>query len=447
MKLQDISKKQMITAGAAALLVITAGCGMAFSRSGGIAVNSVSVQYGSLEDTYTEEGVIRDGQEVHILANVSGSVKEVVVQENDAIQSGDILFLIDSRDYLYEKELHQSALAGYQAQLEQSNINQVMAASPQEYLDSLVQDQTSGLAVYESAVTQWNAADQLYAAGVIAKTEWEQAKAAYESAKSAYGKAKNRLDESKRQFEALKKEGLTDLDINEKFYQSTKDQLNALVQSEQTTMDQLDLKIQDCEIRAEADGIITSLPGKNLSMVQVGQELVVINQMSQGLTVESEVLTTIAPYLAPGDPVVVTLKLRGRDQTYQGTIAKIYDFASQSTSALGLNEYRVKVKIAVAEPVGETAVSEMSLKDGYGVDVAFTLYRATDKLLVPAGAVFRFQNQDYVYTLEDSRAVKTAVQVEYKSGTQAVIVEGLTEQALIISNVDSEGIYDGVKVK
>ena len=270
---------------------------------------------------------------------------------------------------------------------------------------------------------------------------FEQAKAAYEQAKAEKEKAENRLSESRSRLNSLEQQGLTKTDLNERFYESTLDQLRALWQSEQTAVNQLADQIADCEITADRDGIISSFAGKELSAVQAGQEVAVISGTSELVEAEAQVLTTIAPYIRVGDPVTVTQKLRGQELSYSGKITEVYGFANQTTSALGLKEYRVTVKAVL-----ETGDTE-ALKDGYGIDMNFTLYQGENCLVIPAGAVFHFQDQEYVYAVEGGRAVKRPVTLEYQSGTQAVVKEGIEKGTVLIENVDEKELYDGVRVR
>ena len=424
-----------------ALLVLAASAGMIFKGRSGLRVGILEVAETDFQDHYTEDGVIHRGQQYKILSRVSGTVLETAVEENTEVHAGDLIMKIDSRDLLYEQQLHQSALEGYEAQLSQSQISQLMSSTPTEYLSALEQELQSAAAALQLAQTKWEADSTLYGEGFLSKADMEQTEAAYEQAKADKEKAENRLSESRSRLSSLEKQGLTKADMDEQFYESTLDQLRALLQSEQTAVEQLADQIEDCVITADRDGIISSFAGRELSAVQAGQEVAVISGTSGLVEAEAQVLTTIEPYIKVGDQVTVTQKLRGQELSYDGKVTEVYDFANQTTSALGLKEYRVTVK-AVLEAEGTEA-----LKDGYGVDMSFMLYNGENCLVIPAGAVFHFQDQDYVYVVEDSRAVKRAVTLEYQSGTQAVVKSGIEKGTVLVENVDEKELYEGVRVR
>ena len=75
-------------------------------------------------------------------------------------------------------------------------------------------------------------------------------------------------------------------------------------------------QIARCRVKAERDGIVTSLPVKEMSVIQAGETAAVINSR-EGMKAEADVLTNIAPYIKEGEPVEVTLQLRGRDEPLQ----------------------------------------------------------------------------------------------------------------------------------
>ncbi|MDR7813633.1 efflux RND transporter periplasmic adaptor subunit [Lacrimispora sp.] len=405
----------------------------------GTPVQTAAASYEAVEDRYTEEGTITAGGEYRLVSEASGPVKEVKVRENDGVKAGDILFTVDDRDLLQEKSLCESALAGYQAKLEQSRIGQVMTSSPQEYLDSIRAEVSAKEADYQAAKTLIDASQSLYSAGSISRVEWEKDRASYEYASLAWEQAKSRYEESRRFLESLKAGGIDETTINGRFYDSVEEQLRAQIKSQETTMEQLDDKLKKCVVTADRDGIITSLPVKDMSYIQAGETAVTISGRGK-IQAESDVLTSIAPYLTPGDKVTVILQLRNQDQMYGGTISQVYDYAAKGTSALGMDEYRVHVKIDMDEN------TELEGKEGYGANIRFTLYQGEHKLVIPSSAVFQLDDQNYVFVIKNGKAEKLLVEVEYKTSSQAVIKEGLAEGQKVIDHVDSEEIYEGAKV-
>lgn len=406
-----------------------------------IAVDAYTLSETDMEDVFTEKGRVKQGEKMHIISKVSGAVEEVAVFENSLVKKGDLLIRIDKRDLNYQKQLRESNLNALLAKKDESDINQLMRVSPTEYLKTLNQSLASAEAAYSANSSEYRAKQELGNTGAIAPIEIEAARANYESSKTAYESAKIRRDESKKYLEELKKEGLTEADINEKFYKSIALQLDSAIEGERAAIEQIDKQIEDCEIRADADGIVIALPVKDLSMVGIGQELVLLAHTATKTQVECEVLTDIVPYLHTGDSAKIRWGHRGVDTEYAASIKEIYDFANEGKSAIGLKEYRVKVILEIQE--GEGA----SPKDGYGVDVDFSLYKNEHTLAVPLSAIFEYDDKDYLFKIVKGKAVLSPVTIEYKSSLKAVISEGAVSGDIIILNADTEGLEDGKAVR
>ena len=406
-----------------------------------IDVEVYTVKPGEVDDTYKENAVISLGKEYHILSKVNGSIEEVLVNENSPVKKGDVLIKISSRDLEYQKQLRHSSLDSYIAKKEESDIGKLMATSPMEYISGLKSSLDTAKAAYEAAQTDYSAKQALYEAQSVSLIELETSRANFENAKSNYETASKRLDESNKYLQSLKAEGLSEKDISEKFYESTKKQIEAAIESEKTAIAQLEHQIEDCEVKAEYDGIISKIPAKDISMAVAGQELAVIDTNNNECRLECSVLTDVIPYLHVGDRMKAEFNLRGVKKSFDGKISEIYDFATEEKSPLGLNEYRVKL-VAVLDNAGDDI-----LKNGYGVDAIFTLYKNDNAIAVPIGSVFTEDELDYVFKIENKTAKKTPVSIVYKSSTQAVISEGLKEDDKVIINADEEKLNDGSKVR
>ena len=400
-----------------------------------IDVEVYTVKPGEVNDTYKENAVISLGKEYHILSKVNGSIEEVLVNENSPVKKGDVLIKISSRDLEYQKQLRQSSLDSYTAKKEESDIGKLMATSPMEYISGLKSSLDTAKAAYEAAQTDYSAKQALFEAQSVSLIELETSRANFENAKSNFETASKRLDESNKYLQTLKGQGLSEKDISEKFYESTKKQIEAAIESEKTSIAQLEHQIEDCEVKAEYDGIISKIPAKDISMAVAGQELAVIDTNNNEYRLECSVLTDVIPYLHVGDVMEAEFNLRGLQKTYSGKISEIYDFATED------KEYRVKL-VAILDNVEDDI-----LKSGYGVDAIFTLYKNDETISVPIGSVFSEDEVDYVFKIEDKKAKKTPVSISYKSSTQAVITEGLKEDDKVIINSDEEKLNDGSKVR
>lgn len=448
----SVSGKKIIMIAAAAILIAAAAGGIYRLTAGsGVKIQKARVLRQPVRDTYTQEGKLTFGGNYQMISEVSGPVLKICVKENQVVHAGDILFQIDDSDYRYRREQAENAVAGFEAQLESSRIGQMMTSSPTEYLESLQKEAEAARAAFQTAQTSYSAAQALYAAGDISLVEYEQFAAQYRSAQAAYEQARSRSEQSGNYLAKLEAEGISQDALNEQFYSSETRQLQAQIDEQKVGISQLDDKIGKCTVRADRNGRVVSLPVKDLSMVQAGQLCAELRAMEEA-EAETDVLTSIAPYMKTGDPVELKLGLRGSDEVWQAEICEVYDYAEKGMSALGLDEYRVHVKAVIkeAEKMSETDRARLLSRDGYGIDMTFTLYDADDALTVPSGAVFTSEGSDYVYVVENGRAVRRKIKASYRSSSLVVLDESsgeVREGDTVIDQADTKGIYEGVKVR
>lgn len=440
MKQNRKKRKYILWLFLAAVCLLAGGAAVLFGKDKGVQITTTKLARMHVTDTYTEEGELSVGGSYEVVAEVSGAVKEILASENETVQAGDVLFLIDDAQEQYQKTIAEETLKGLNAQRALTRINQGMTASPAEYLDTVKKQLETTRADYLSAKSLHDANTALYKSGDIAKTEQEQSAARYESALSAYETAKRRYEESERYLERLKAEGISETEINQQFYDSEDEQLLAQISAQETTLKQIEDRIASCTVRAERAGTVTALPVKERSYVQAGTTAAVISG-GEDLFAQADVLSSIAPYIKPGSAVEVVLPLRGKDETYQAKVSKVYSYAKQGTSALGLSEYRVHVQAALLDGAA------LSGREGYGVQLRFRLFDEENCLALPSGAVFTEGETNYVYVIKDGHAVKTKVETRYSNGSQTVIADGISEGSEVAAQADAEGLFDGVKVQ
>ncbi len=425
-----------------------------FTVGQSVPVEKAVVSYGPMTDLYTEEGTVSFGDRYQIVSEVSGSIREICVSENSLVNAGDLLYRVDDRVYVFQKEQSENALAGYQAKMSQSRFGQLMTSSPTEYLAGLSRELAAAGAALQAADTTWSGAQSLYAGGDIARVEYEKIRAEYQSAQATYEQAKARYDESNSYLEELKARGISEEELNALFYASEDKQLEALIAEQESNIRHLEDEIAKCTVRAEMDGKVVGLPLKELSGVQQGQITVILQNMTEP-GAQADVLTSIAPWLREGSQVEGRISLRGKDEIYSFEIDRIYDYAEKGVSSLGLDEYRVHVRLKLREdpsdPDRTKAQAEALLaRENYGIELDFTLFEEEHVLTVPSGAVFTSEDQDYIYLIEDGRAVRKRIESRYRSASTVVLDEDKSEVKagdIVIDRVDSRGIHEGVTVR
>lgn len=481
-----------------AIIVIAVGaivCAGFFSSS--IEVETIDVQKQYIKDSFKENAVVKKGEAIEVLAEVSGKVQEIYVNKNQFVKKGDKIALLDKSDYEYELKLRKNNIVNYETQitetlnneknqkrelefsLEQLNeqikgleikkksndVSKVLTVSPEEYIETLKINLELAKSSYNYAKNTFENINELYNAGTVSKAEFDKIQNELDNAKAAMDTAQNQYDFSVQELEKLEindsvdtyfykyqdeeiENSINNLKIqaaaledkmNTDYSSDTVKQLENAIESEKIVIEQLESNINKCTITAKETGYIKELPIENVSMVSAGMNTVLIQKDAQA-TLEADILTSSVPYLNVVDKVILTQKLRSDDIVMEGTIKEIYDFAEKGVSALGLDEYRVKVIIEISDNIEE-------LKDGYELEAEFVTFEQEEAIALANSSIFEVEGKKYVFKVENGKAVKTEVQTGHKTNTKTVILSGVTSGDKIIYNADTEGLYDGIEVK
>jgi HlyD family secretion protein len=193
-------------------------------------------------------------------------------------------------------------------------------------------------------------------------------------------------------------------------------------------------------------GVVSPVSGQVLrvhqesaGVVQAGTPLVEVGDAA-ALEVVVDLLTTDAVHVRPGTTVVI--RGWGGEQSVAGKVRRIEPSAFTRPSALGLDEQRVNVIVAMTEPRERWA----ALGDGYRVEVRLVLWQSEEVLKVQLGAVFRHGRGWAVFRVEDGTARLTPVEVGHRGETEAEIVKGLDAGALVAVH-PSDRVKDGTHVE
>ncbi|MBQ4372253.1 MAG: HlyD family efflux transporter periplasmic adaptor subunit [Firmicutes bacterium] len=423
--------------------VVAAGAAAVYFSGGSSAleVKKAVAERGSLVDTYTETGRISSGSDLTVISEVTCRLVESRVSANQTVNEGDVLFVIDSSEFEYQRAQSAAQISAYRAQLSGLQIGNLMSVSPQEYLSQVREGAELAKSALADAENSYNASKELYEIGAVSKAELDKAKLAYDSALESSGSAEARYEQSSRLKQQLESNGISESALNDEFYRSEERQLSAMISAQSSSVSYLDDMIAKCTVKAPASGTIKEIPAEGLSAVAAYQPLAVISGSREDIYVETSVLTSVAPYLQPGDKAELKMELRGGSMRFPAVISEVYDHADEGVSPLGLKEYRVTVRLRPEDP------EALSSYTGYETDVIFTLCDEKDALIIPGGATFEKDGRDYVFVIEGGKAAAREVELGYRAPSEAIVLSGLSEGDEIIDRVDTKGIYEGAEVR
>ncbi|MBR1442903.1 MAG: efflux RND transporter periplasmic adaptor subunit [Firmicutes bacterium] len=213
--------------------------------------------------------------------------------------------------------------------------------------------------------------------------------------------------------------------------------LSTQIAEKQAQIAKIDDKIARCTIKAQVDGTVTELQAEKVTRVASGDVLAVIRPESE-LRVEADILTNEEPYIHIGDKVKLTHKLKNDKRIYSGTVAEIYDYAEKTTSALGNDEYRVKVVMTLDDA--------KDLKTGYELEAEFVTYSIENGIVVPNSALYKKGENYYVFKNDDGTAREVNVEVAHKGNIESEISSGVSAGDEIIIDANTKYLTDDLEV-
>ena len=138
-----ISKKKILTLGLACLFMVNlAGCGKKQAQTGAkeVAVKAMKVIKRDTPLTYDYTGFIEAKDEVKIMSRVTGTIVQKLVNGGDVVEAGQLLYVIDPRNYQNSLLQAQANLANAQANL--ANVQRDQARYQSLYDQGAVAKQT-----------------------------------------------------------------------------------------------------------------------------------------------------------------------------------------------------------------------------------------------------------------------------------------------------------------
>ncbi len=188
-------------------------------------------------------------------------------------------------------------------------------------------------------------------------------------------------------------------------------------------------------VTAPITGTITDVFVQKGETVAAGAPLFEISDLSQ-LYIKVELIAEDADLVQTGDIARVYNEDSGFSDK-NGSVRKIYTKAEEELSELGINQRRVTVEIALTPGA--------KLRLGSDMDVEITVDKKESVLRISDEALFEKEGKDYVYVIENEKAVLRQVELGLEGEDYAEVLSGLSEgETLIVSPGDD--VDEGVKV-
>ena len=369
---------------AAALTLTLSACGgeeEVTQEAAGIAVQVQTVLADTIATENRVSGQISADNSSTILISSAAKCTDVYFQAGDLVEAGDILCTLDLG----------SSLSSYNA----ARINYNSAV--QSYQDQqAILDKQVQLAQENVANTQ-----ALFEIGAASQLEVDQAEVNYQTAVATRN--------------------------------STLSQLEAGIQSAQSSLDQLDTALENVDasgnVIAPISGTLATMNAQAGSFISNSLPLAVI-EGGEAMKVTVSVSEVLVPQLAIGDEAEVSVD--AADQTFTAAIRSVERAANAQTSL-----YTVTLTVP-ADVSG--------LLSGMFADVTFRTNVSENTLVIPSDAILTSEDTQYVFVVEDDAARYVEVTTGLTGNGVTEVLSGLTEgQQLVV--VGQQYLADGDPVR
>lgn len=370
-----------------------------------IAVESAQASLGPFETTIDEDGRTRLRERYAVSAPLAGRLQRIALREGDAVEAGTVVAtltpvlspMLDERTRTEQRARVGAALAGLKRAAARIEATQV---------------------ALEMALTELRRTTQLAQQGFIAQTKVDNDRLAVQAAQ-------------KERDTAVQERSIAGHDL---------EQARAALAA-----------VDDAAggaafaVRAPVSGRVLALHQSSATTVPLGAPLLEIGDIGK-MEIVAELLTTDALQVRPGSPV--RIDRWGGPTTLQGEVRLVEPAAFTKVSALGVEEQRVKVLIAITS----APASWSALGDGYRVGVSVITRQESSVLRVPVSAVFPLPATgegnpagSAVFVIDGGRARLRAVTVAARNNSQVWIRAGLQAGATVIVYPPQE-VSDGTRV-
>ena len=191
-------------------------------------------------------------------------------------------------------------------------------------------------------------------------------------------------------------------------------------------------------VRAPIVGVVLQVFVQSEGPVGLGTPLMELGAL-ESLEAVFEVLTADAVRVVRGAPV--RLEGWGGGSVLEGQVNRVEPSAFRRSSALGVDEQRVRVVVSFEGP----RAGDGSLGDGCRVEAQIRVARIEGALLVPLGTLFRSGRGWGAYVVREGKARLVAVDVGALGRVQAEVRSGLSEGDVVVVN-PGDRLADGVAV-
>src|SRR6202158_5084942 len=353
-------KKVLIGVGAALVLGIIVAVTVYQSRKNLVTVQSGKVQKQNRASVVSASGEIKPKPYVNIGANAFGKIIKLHVREGDRVTKGQLLAQLENVQPSADVNATRASVQAAQTD----------AVAADAALNTSLADLNRAKSDAAHAKLDWDRAQGLYKAALIAKQDYDVKKAAWESADAGLAQAEARVAQAKAQ----------------------KDSMDKHITQNQANLTRFTDVLQKTTYEAPFDGVITNLPVREGETVVIGIQnspgstLMTIADMSV-ITSEVKVDETDIVNVHLGQPADVTIDAIPH-KVFHGIVSEIGDnaivrstgVATSQASSTSQEAKDFKVVVTLTDPPGD-------LRPGLSSTAKITTATRSSVLSIPIQAL------------------------------------------------------------
>lgn len=364
-----------------------------------VEVDVAEVALHPLEIVVEEEGEARIREVFTVSATMTGKLQRISLHPGDSVVEGETVVALIGPASPVLLDSRARAVA------------EAAAAAAQAAMDLARAQLDQAEAIHEFMSTEANRAVALFARGAISQRAHDDAVREQKTAQAAVSSA------------------LANVAVREKELESA----YAVLDPDQTS----DSARCCVEVLAPTSGRVLRVLTESEQVVQPGTPLLEIGDPGN-MEVEVELLSRDAVRVQEGARATIT---GWGGKPIPAVVERVEPSAVTKVSALGIDEQRVKVILALSGP----PESFSQLGHGFRVITRITLWHQEDVLTIPVGALFRDGGNWATYVLREGRATVQSLTLGERNESLAQVLDGLQPGDMVILH-PSDQVADGVSV-
>jgi RND family efflux transporter MFP subunit len=468
---------------ALAVLSLLTGCGQVAADQA-TAVQTETAALKEIETNVDIAGVLSPALTEDISVKLSGVVQEAGAVVGDAVNAGDTLIVIDTKELTAQLAQAEASLAAVQDQaaVAKSNLAAAQAGTStaqqglnatkslvndqsekarldvdaaQKALDAVITqndvDRAKAQADIDTAQREFDRVEQLFMASLVAQVDLDKAQTALDTAQSQYSKiassasaallaAQTKLQAAESTYTQVSgsaadsqvvaaESNLTGAHSKVETAQAQYEAAStSAVAQAQAAVNVIKSQLENAVVKAPVTGVVINKNVNTGEFAQAGTPLYTIADISK-LTLKGTIAQETIPYVKVGQSVDVIVDIFP-DQVIAGKVESVGPMAVATGSY-----FPVEISIDNADRALFAGVSAHA-----SVSTA-----KENAIVVPVGAVVENEGQTYLFVLENGLAVKRTVVTGLKNADAVEIMRGLSaDETVIVANANN--LFDQMPV-